>query len=145
MPAYLLDTNICVLLLKSRSAVVEHVRRVGSANCFVSEIAVAELLFGVEKGVEKADNPEEVRRGTDAFLSSLQVLPIGPALRIYATEKRRLQLLGQGIDDFDTLIAATALAHDLTMVTNNTKHFNRFPALSLEDWSDPPIYPYQAQ
>ena len=144
MPAYLLDTNICVMLLKSRPAVVEHIRRVGPDNCLVSEITVAELLFGVEKGVEKADKPDEVRRGTDAFISSLSVLPIGPTLRIYATEKRRLQLLGQGIDDFDTLIAATALAHGLIMVTNNTKHFNRFPALSLEDWSDPPIYPYKA-
>lgn len=101
---------------------------------------MAELLFGVEKGVEKADKPEEIRQGTDAFISSLSVLPIGLALRIYATEKRRLQLLGQGIDDCDTLITATALAHGLIMVTNNTKHFNRFPALALEDWADPSVY-----
>lgn len=42
--------------------------------------------------------------------------------------------MGQLLDDFDILIAATALEHGLIMVTNNTKHFNRFPDLQLEDW-----------
>lgn len=137
MARYLLDTNVCVLLLKSHPAVMRCIANVGAENCFVSEITAAELLFGAVKGAEKAANPNVVRKGTADFIETLQVLPIRQALYTYAFEKRRLQLTGQPLDDFDLLIGATALSYNLTMVTNNTKHFNRFQNLTLEDWTEP--------
>jgi len=69
------------------------------------------------------------------FLTGIQILPIFPALDIYASEKARLQKEGKIIDDFDLLIGVTAVSFDLVMVTNNTNHFNRIEKIKLEDWT----------
>ncbi|MEJ7659733.1 MAG: PIN domain-containing protein [Hymenobacter sp.] len=87
MPQYLLDTNICILLLRNRDAVREHLRQAGPENCFISEITVAELYFGAEKN---PNSTQEFLR-TVGFVASAQVLPIGPALRIYARQRWRLR------------------------------------------------------
>ena len=73
--------------------------------------------------------------GPENFLSGIQILPIFPALDIYASEKARLQKSGMVIDDFDLLIAATAVSFGLVMVTNNTNHFDRVKGIKLEDWT----------
>lgn len=104
---------------------------VGPENCFISEVTLAELKFGVEKSQAKTKNSKAL----EIFLSGIQVIPILPALDIYASEKARLQKVGQIIDDFDLLIGASAVAFDLVMVTNNYKHFNRIKGISVEDWT----------
>lgn len=100
-------------------------------NCFISEITLAELKFGVEK----SEKPEKNRRVLDNFLTGIQVLPIFHSLDLYAKEKARLQKAGTPIDDFDLLIGVTSVTHDLIMVTNNTSHFNRITRITLEDWT----------
>ena len=97
----------------------------------MSEITLAELKFGVAKSQVKKKN----QKALENFLSGIQILPIFPALDIYAAEKAHLQKSGKIIDDFDLLIAATAVSFDLTMVTNNTSHFNRLADIKLEDWT----------
>lgn len=138
MRRYLLDTNICIFLLKAQPQVLKHIELAGAANCFISEITVAELLFGVEKGIEKSPDPAAERRKLDEFIATLQILPISQTLRIFACEKRRLQRLGHPIDEFDLFIGATSLAYDLTMITNNTKDFILLDNIILEDWLQPP-------
>ena len=69
------------------------------------------------------------------FLRDMEVLPISPCLPVFAAEKSRLKKLGQPIPDFDLLIGATAIHHGLTLVTNNTKHFQRIQDIQLEDWT----------
>ena len=133
MPQYLLDTNVCILLLRGNLLVRNFLERAGAENCFLSEITIAELYFGAEKSMRSAQ--EFVR--TLAFAKSAQVLPITSALRSYAQQRWRLQQLGQPLDDFDLLIGATALANSLIMVTNNTRHFARIQGLPLEDWTLP--------
>jgi tRNA(fMet)-specific endonuclease VapC len=54
---------------------------------------------------------------------------------VYAKERCRLERIGRRVDDFDLLIGATAIHHGLTLVTNNTKHFQRLNGIKLEDWS----------
>ncbi len=93
---------------------------------------MAEFYFGAEKS---PNSTREFLR-TVAFVASAQVLAIGPALRIYAQQRWQLQQRGQPLDDFDLLIGATAMEHNLVMVTNNTKHFQRLP-LAIEDWTLP--------
>ena len=105
---------------------------VGPVNCFISEITLAELKFGVAKSRAKKKNEKAIEN----FLSGIQILPIFPALDIYAEEKARLQNSGKIIDDFDLLIAATAVSFDIVMVTNNTIHFNRIKDIQLEDWTN---------
>lgn len=99
-------------------------------NCFVSEITLAELKFGVEK----SEKPTKNRKALNNFLSGVQILPIFHSLDLYAKEKARLQKAGTPIDDFDLLIGVTSVTHELVMVTNNTKHFKNINNIELEDW-----------
>lgn len=64
----------------------------------------------------------------------LKVLPLFNAIKIYADEKARLRKEGNMISDFDILIAATAKANRLIMVTENLKDFNRLSDIDLENW-----------
>jgi tRNA(fMet)-specific endonuclease VapC len=128
---YLLDTNICIFYIKGLYELKSKFEVVGPENCFISEISLAELKFGVAKSQSKKKNQQALEN----FLSGIQILPIFPALDIYASEKARLQKSGKIIDDFDLLIGATAVSFDLMMVTNNTNHFNRIQNINLEDWT----------
>ena len=107
-------------------------QEVGPRNCFISEITVAELKFGVANSKAQKGN----RAVLNNFVNGIQILPIFPALDIYAKEKARLRKSGNIIDDFDLLIGATAIAFDLVMVTNNTGHFKRLKDLKLQDWTE---------
>lgn len=100
-------------------------------NCFISEITLAELKFGVEK----SGKPEKNNKVLNNFLSGIQILPIFHSLDLYAKEKTRLQKAGTPVDDFDLLIGVTSIVHELTMVTNNTNHFKRIKGIKLEDWT----------
>lgn len=99
-------------------------------NLYISEITLAELKFGIAK----SPNPVKNQKVLDNFLTGVQLLPIYNSLDIYAQEKARLQRQGTPIDDFDLLIGATAVAHHLIMVTNNTKHFKNIQEIELGDW-----------
>jgi len=100
-------------------------------NCFISEMTLAELKFGVEK----SEKPEKNKQALDNFLTGVQILPIFHSLDLYAKEKARLQKEGIPIDDFDLLIGVTSVTHQLIMVTNNINHFNRISGIKLEDWT----------
>jgi tRNA(fMet)-specific endonuclease VapC len=131
---YLLDTNICIYYIKGLYDLKSKFKEVGPENCFISEITLAELKFGVANSQAKEKN----QKALENFLSGIQILPIFPALDIYAEEKARLQKSGKIIDDFDLLIGATAVSFDLTMVTNNTSHFTRLTEIKLENWTVTP-------
>ena len=131
MNQYLLDTNICIYYIKGLHELKSKFQEVGPENCFISEITLAELKFGVAKSQAKEKN----QKALENFLSGIQILPIFPALDIYSEEKARLQKSGKIIDDFDLLIGATAVSFDLVMVTNNTNHFNRIKDIRLKDWT----------
>lgn len=99
-------------------------------NCFISEITLAELKFGVEN----SEKQEKNRKGLADFLTGVKVLPIFHSLDLYAKEKARLRKAGTPIDDFDLLIGVTSVTHRLTMVTNNIDEFKRINGIDLEDW-----------
>lgn len=131
MNKFLLDTNICIYFIKGLFNLRSKFEEVGPENCFISEITLAELKFGVEKSQAKKKNHQVLEN----FLSGIQIMPIFPVLDIYASEKARLQKSGEVIDDFDLLIGATAVSFDLIMVTNNTNHFKRIKDIKLVDWT----------
>ena len=109
----------------------ERFEKAGSENCFISEITIAELKFGVEN----SQKPEKNRKALNNFLSGIQVIPIFESLDTYAKEKARLRKAGTPIDDFDLLIGSTAVSYNMTMVTNNLSHFERIKEISIEDWT----------
>jgi tRNA(fMet)-specific endonuclease VapC len=128
---YLLDTNICVYFFNGQFNLRDKFRKVGFENCLVSEITIAELKYGVAKSTKKDQNLATL----NAFLAQIQILPIFPALDIYAQEKARLKTKGSILDDFDLLIGATAIFNGLTLVTRNTSDFERLERIVMEDWT----------
>ena len=102
---------------------------VGIDNCKVSEITIAELYYGASKS-----GREKHFQDVKDILEYFEVAPIFPALRTYGEVKATLEAQGNRIDDMDLLIGSTALYHDMTLVTHNTKHLSRIPHLSIEDW-----------
>ena len=133
MGQYLLDTNICVFLLRGQYDVDKKIDEVGLENCHISEITMTELKYGAELGRKKGI--KQRAQGLDSFLSSIQILPISNAIDLYASEKARLRLAGTPADDdFDLLIGCTAIANDLIMVTENIKDFKNFSNIKLENW-----------
>lgn len=138
MSQFLLDTNICVYLAKNEFDLVTKLRQVGYANCFISEITTAEMLFGVENSAptRQAANRQSLYRLQQAFAG--RILPIGNCLEIYAQQKANLKRIGRLQGEFDLLIGSTALAHGLTLVTRNTRHFADLTGIRLENWIDAP-------
>lgn len=133
MEKYLLDTNICIFLLRGKYNVDKKMDEVGLENCYISEITVAELKYGAELGNRQG----LVRRmqSLDEFIASVRVLPISETLDLFAKEKARLRLAGTLADDnFDLLIGCTAIVYDLVMVTENLQDFKNFSGIRLENW-----------
>ena len=128
---YLLDTNICIYAINNRSdTVVERLKREGRTNLTTSTIVAAELAFGVEKS-----SRNETKQQLLLFLGGLQLLSWSEsAIWHYARQRRLLKEAGTPIGEMDLLIAAQALGDDLTLVTNNTREFERVQGLKLENW-----------
>jgi tRNA(fMet)-specific endonuclease VapC len=131
--SYLLDTNIIVFWIKGRYQIAEKINSVGLSNCLISEVSVAELKFGVE--CSPGDLIQAKRTRLENLLSRLEIIPFAVAINIYAQEKARLKLAGEIIPDFDLLIGATAIACEMTMVSNNSKHLSRMQGIEIEDWT----------
>lgn len=131
MRTYLLDTNICIYFIKGLYELNRKIEVAGPANCFISEMTVAELKYGVEN----SKTPESLRPIVEAFIPKFAVIPVYDALDVYAAEKARLRKQGLIIDDFDILIGATAIVNNMTMVSNNQKHLSRLVNINLQDWT----------
>lgn len=127
---YLLDSNICIHFFRGKFGILESLQSVGIENCAISEITLAELVFGAEK----SNNSEKNHRIIEDFSNQLTILPIFGAIYNYGKEKARLQKLGKMISDFDLLIGCTAIENELIMVTENTKEFERIENIKIENW-----------
>ena len=130
---FLLDTNICAFYLRGKYHIDNYIDAVGWGNCYISEITMLELKFGVELSMQRdgIDRTSEL----DEVLEAIKILPIADAIDIASKEKIRLRLAGTPADDnFDLLIACTAIAYDCIMVTDNTKDFKNFKGIQLVNW-----------
>ena len=127
---YLLDSNICIHFLRGKYNVIEKLNEVGIDNCAISEITLAELVFGAEK----SNNPKKNHKLIEKFIGQLSILPIFDAIQTYGKEKARLQSEGKMISDFDLLIGCTSIENDLIMVTENIKEFDRIKGIRIENW-----------
>ena len=134
MKKYLLDTNICIHFIKGQYNIREQILSSGIENCFISEITIAELKYGIEKSM--SEYKERNKTAVNNFINSFSIIPILSCLDVYATEKVRLEKSGLIIDDFDLLIGASAIANDMTLITRNITHLERLENISLENWID---------
>lgn len=133
---YLLDTNILIYLLKNRpESVAQRVNALpGEASLGMSFFTYAELLKGAERSSHKGDVLTRLERLT----RQVPVIYDGtPRLcEHYAVHFTRLKLAGTPIGANDLWIACHALALEATLVTHNTREFERIEGLALEDWAD---------
>ena len=128
---YLIDTDIIVFSLKQNEAVQARFKAEESVPKAISVITYGELLYGVRVSQQHEKNLAIIRRLPDIF----SVIGIGiPVIEAFAELKRSLEEKGQGLDDMDLLIAATALSLNYKLVTNNERHFSRIKGLEIENW-----------
>ncbi len=131
---YLLDTNICIYAMKHHPGVLRRMQQAKSDGLCVSAIVAAELAFGVARSA-----PEHREKNQVALKRFLAAIPVQPwsaeAIWIYGEHRQALKQVGTPIGEMDLLIAAHALALGLTLVTNNTREFERIESLQLENWA----------
>ena len=136
MSQFLLDTNICVHLLKNEYGIKEKIAKVGTKSCFLSEITIAELLYGIENSAPTKRKENIERFESLRSLFSGRTLPISNVLYEYARQKANVRRIGRPVGEFDLLIGATSIVHGLTLVTRNTKDFQNLDRIQLENWID---------
>jgi tRNA(fMet)-specific endonuclease VapC len=130
MKGYLLDTSTCVAIFRGNRDVADRMEKVGKDKCFISQIVVAELLFGAYR----SNRVEENLKQAHAFIEEMNVLPFENCVETFAKERVALWNDGKPIDDFDLLIGCAAKVAGLTVVTHNVKHFSHIKDLRIEDW-----------
>lgn len=131
---YLLDTNTCIAHLRGRFPPLSKRLIDEGANIALCSVVVAEVLFGLHQG--RHSDAQRARANT--FLGAVVSLPFDNAAAIHAARLRaHLQRAGTPIGPYDLQIAAIALTHGLTVVTHNTREFQRVPGLAVEDWQAP--------
>lgn len=130
MPRYMLDTNMCIYLMKNQPEAVA--RRF--EQCFVGDVVMSAITYAeLEYGVAVCANRARERRNLAALIEDIPVLPFGvEAANAYgpireATRERKK-------DHLDKLIAAHAVSVGVTLVTNNERDFAAYPGLKVENW-----------
>jgi tRNA(fMet)-specific endonuclease VapC len=129
---YMLDTNTCIRYLNGRSPTVfQRLSELSESDVFVCSIVKMELRFGALR----SNAVEKTLRQQENFLRLYKSLPFDDAAHHQAAQIRAdLARAGTPIGPYDLLIAAIALANDLTLVTHNTREFSRVAGLRLVDW-----------
>jgi tRNA(fMet)-specific endonuclease VapC len=130
---HLLDTNICVAVIRMRSPrTLARLQTMTPGSVGVSIITVAELQFGASK----SQNPQRNRQALEQFLLPLEILDYdSTAAAFYGDVRTRLEKAGTPIGPLDTLIAGHARSLNVVLVTNNTSEFRRVTGLKVEDWT----------
>ena len=129
---YMLDTNICIYIIKRKpQAVVDRFLRTEISKIGISSITLNELMYGVTK----SSKPEQNQMALAQFLAPLEILPYtDDAAQYYGELRVYLEKQGTPIGSLDMLIAAHSLSTDCTLITNNEKEFIRIPNLQIENW-----------
>lgn len=129
---YLLDTNICTYLIKKRpTEVLERFRQHPPKDVAISTITLFELQYGIEKSQYRQRSEDALAK----FLLPLDLVDLDHSAAIEAASIRaQLEKNGMPIGPYDLLIAGVARSQGMTLVTNNTREFERITELRLENW-----------
>lgn len=131
MLRYLLDTNLCIRVLRDRPRQVRERFNLEADGLCISTIVLMELLYGAAKSARPEHNRTEVER----FAARLEVLTFDEAAAGHAADIRAaLERRGQSIGAYDLLIAGHARSRGLAVVTGNLSEFSRVDGLLCEDW-----------
>lgn len=129
---YLLDTDTIIYSLKGIPAIVENMRAHAADPKAISVITYGELVYGAEKSQKISQNLAKVHRIREIF----PVIELSCSIMdTFGSLKAELGRNGEVVDDFDLIIAATAITMGYSVVSNNEKHFSKIHDLSLENWT----------
>ena len=129
---FLLDTDTLIYSLKGNEAVIQNLRLHQRDVLRISVISIMELYYGAYKSEKVTANLTKVRRLENSF----SILPVDFSVsETFGMIKSNLESQGMPLDDFDLIIAASALSFNLTLVTNNERHFSRVDHLKMENWT----------
>ena len=129
--AYLIDTDIIIFALRKDKSVLIKFEENKNIPISISMITYAELIFGAKRSQNEQQNMIKVMHIRELY--PIEDLNEG-VMEVFADIKAKMFNNGIRIEDMDLLIAATAIYNDLTLVTNNVKHFEKIPYLKLENW-----------
>jgi predicted nucleic acid-binding protein len=132
---FLLDTDTIIYNLKGNEAIKKNLQYHFDTPLKISVITLMELYYGAYKSEKFSSNLAKVRTIENTF----EIIPAGKeSAENFGLLKASLEKSGTRLDDFDLTIASCALAYNLTLVTNNLKHFSRIEGLKITNWS---VYP----
>ena len=127
----ILDTDICIAILRGHTGIIER-RRHTLDRVVTTWITAGELFYGAAKSRDPIGNKKLVER----FLETLPILSLDIiAAQFFGVLKAALEAEGRRLADADLWIGATGRAHRATVVTGNTRHFDRIAGLQLENWT----------
>ena len=127
-PSYLIDTDWIIHYLNGQREIVKRLVSLRKEGLAISVISLAELY----EGVYYSTNPEGDKKALDDFLTGVSILGLEDEIcKIFGKERGKLRKLKIVIGDFDLLIAATCLCYNLTLLTNNIRHFKMVEGLNI--------------
>jgi tRNA(fMet)-specific endonuclease VapC len=131
---YLLDTNICIYIIKKKPIEVFHkFKNLTIGDVGISSITLAELQYGIEK----SSSPEKNRDALEKFLTPIEILEFGYEATVeYGKIRAELEKNGVPIGPLDMLIASHAKSLNMVLVTNNVREFERIADLKIENWTE---------
>jgi len=129
---YIIDSDILIYFLKNHPKVVNKFAEAEADDIGITIITYAELLFGAYNSLKIKKNLSKIK----SFLETMTIVDFDkPAADIFARLKSDLRKEGKIISDMDLIIASICIANQLTLITNNSKHFKRIRELKIENWS----------
>ena len=128
---FLIDTNILIYSLKNIGNTKANFLKYQNDDMSISVISYGELVFGAKKSSSVEKNLKTV----ETIKSIFPLIDVTPdVMEIFGEIKAGSKKTGRTVDDMDLLIASTAIANDMILVTHNTKHFANIPNLQIADW-----------
>ena len=131
---FLLDTDSIIYSLKGNETINKNLYLHRNNPLKISIITLMELYYGAYKSQQASSNLAKVRMIEQSF----EIIPVKlESVELFARMKAELEFSGNRLDDFDLMIASCAMTYNLTLVSNNIKHFQRIEGLKLENWATP--------
>ncbi len=130
---YLLDTDMVIYILKADPVATANLKKHIHDPIKMGTVTLMELYYGAYKSQKVTSNLAKIR----TLENVVEIIPVGEEVaEIFGREKVRLEKEGFPLDDFDLVIGCCALAHNLTLVTNNIRHFKRIEGLQVTNWME---------
>jgi len=130
---YLLDTDTVIYILKADPVATANLKKHIHDPIKIGTVTLMELYYGAYKSQKVTSNLAKIR----TLENVMEIIPVGEEVaEIFGREKVRLEKEGTPLDDFDLVVGCCALAQNLTLVTNNVRHFKRVEGLQITNWME---------